>query len=107
VDEYIGGNIYKRIIDPSSSFITEQDIFNTIKRASNCESDPAEVCLFKFRQKMKTIPLIAYTIGAPNTNKVAELRLFLKNLPPLMNVKAFTFNRKSATANKDGNKVYE
>jgi len=107
IDEYIGASIYKWVIDPNSKYITEQDVFNTIRRAANCESDPADACLFKFRQKMRSIPLIAYTIGAANTNKVTELRLFLNNLPPLMNVKQFTFTRKSATANKDGNKVYE
>lgn len=107
IDAQIWVNIYKRIIDPTSTYIQDQDVVRTIRRFANCETADMQLCYFKFREKIRNLPSIAYTVWVPSNNRVNELRTFLQNIPPLMNVKWFTFRKMSATNSKEENKGYE
>jgi hypothetical protein len=106
-DEKLWIDIYKRVVDPSSSYIKDQDIIKTIRRFANCEWDDMGECYFKFREKMRNLPSLAYTIWLPNTNKSNELRLFMQNMSPLIKVKWFTFTKQSSTNNREENRSYE
>ena len=106
-DEQIWINIYKRIVDTNSTYIKDQDIVRTIRRFANCESNDMEECYFKFREKIRNLPSLAYTIWMPNTNKPNELRNFLQNMSPLMNVKWFTFRKMNSANNREENRPYE
>ena len=82
--------------DGSDVYVTEGNIMDAVKRTANCESEGDDVCYFKFREKMRSVPAIAYTIGLQTSNKVKELRNFLLTMPPMINVKSFTFQKQSS-----------
>jgi hypothetical protein len=65
------------------------------------------VCYFKFREKIRKLPWLAYTVGMPNTNKVNELKLFLRELPPLIKIQSFTFERINTQSTRESNRWYE
>lgn len=107
-DEDLWKNMYVWATDPTNTYITEENIVEAIKRTASCESEEMTVCYFKFREKMRSLPALAYTVWLQNTNKVKELRLFLQNMPPMINVKSFTFQKQSlATAVQEGGRWYE
>lgn len=106
-DQQLGINFYKRIVDPQSTYIKDEDIIRAIKRFANCESESMEICYFTFREKIRNLPSLAYTIWMPNTNKTKELRLFLQNMSPLMNVKGFTFRKMASANSREENRSYE
>lgn len=99
--------IYKWTLNNNSTYIREQDIVAAIKRFANCENNDVEECYFKFREKMRNLPSLAYTIWMPNSNKSNELRAFLQNMSPLMNVKWFTFRKMNSSNNREENRPYE
>lgn len=82
--------------DPNkkNKYIVSADIVNAIKRTANCEEGmKMSTCYYMFREKMRAVPPFAYTLGAESSNKENELRTFLQNLPPMMNVKSFVFQK--------------
>jgi hypothetical protein len=97
-DAEIGEKIYRWAKNKDNTFITDDDINNAIQRTAWCEKGDGSECYFKFREKYRGIPEIAYTIGLQNSNKSKELRLFLSKMPPMINVKSFTFNKQSAAS---------
>ncbi len=99
--------IYNWVNDPTSDYLTEEDIVKTIKRFANCEKEDMSVCYFKFREKMRNLPALAYTIGMQNTNKVNEFRSFLKELPPLISIESFNFERINTSSTRETNRGYE
>lgn len=107
-DEDLGKNMYVWATDPTNTYITEEHIVEAIKRTASCEAEDLPVCYFKFREKMRSLPSLAYTVWLQTSNKVKELRLFLQNMPPMINVKSFTFQKQSlATAVQEGGRWYE
>ncbi len=82
--------------DKKDKYIENNDIVKAIKRTANCEDGmKLSTCYYTFREKMRAIPPFAYSLGADGTNKEYELRLFLQNLPPMMNVKSFVFQKQN------------
>lgn len=106
-DEMIWQEFYKWVEDPKSTFIVEEDIIHAIRRMANCESEGMPTCYFKFREKTRSIPMLAYSVWMPNTNKVDELKMFIRTMPPLINIKWFTFKRKTTVTNQEATKSYE
>jgi len=43
--------------------------------------------------------LLAYTLGFPSNNNAGQLRSFLQYLPPVINVKQFSFEKQAGTLN--------
>ncbi len=107
-DEDLGKNMYAWATDENNTYVSDADIVEAIKRTANCDAEDLPVCYFKFREKMRSLPALAYSVGLQGSNKVKELRLFLKNLPPMINVQSFTFQKQSiAAAVQEGWRGYE
>jgi hypothetical protein len=52
----MGIAVYNWVNDPTSDYLTEEDIIKTIKRFANCEKEDMNVCYFKFREKIRKLP---------------------------------------------------
>jgi hypothetical protein len=74
--------------------IDNELINKTIKDTIVCGEESDNYCFYKFRDKYRSIPTLAYTIGIEeNKNKVDDLKSFLKELPPVIKINTFTFER--------------
>lgn len=94
-DAELGEQIYIWATSGSSTYITDADINEVIRRTAGCEQGEGAACYFKFREKYRSLPELAYTVGLQNSNKVKELRSFLEKMPPMINVKSFTFTKQA------------
>lgn len=104
LDERIKNN--KIIAQHLYEFITTGDQFSSplldaklmdqvIKHSASCtSSESQESCYFRFRDKYRSLPSLAYTIGQRSgVDKVALLKDFYKNIPPLIAIESFTFDK--------------
>jgi hypothetical protein len=101
-DREIGQKFYMWVYATGNdTFITNADIQEAVRRTASCEGSDigTSKCYFMFREKMRSLPQLAYTVGMENADKVAELRNFLKNLPPIINVKSFVFQKQTSATN--------
>lgn len=95
-DAVIGENVYKWVYDEESTYVSSGDIEDAIYRAASCTDEGiSEACYFSFREKMRSIPSLAYTVWLSNSNKANELRTFLQELPPMIVVKSFVFQKQA------------
>lgn len=96
-DEFLGYRLYKRIYDDMSidSLIDATVINKAIAQTAWCTDQSSEQCLYMFRDKYRTIPYLAYGIARPWTDVVLGLREFLRELPPLIGIDSFSFDRKA------------
>lgn len=94
-DTAIGYNLYNWIFNWwESDLISESIIDNTIKSTVSCNTSTSkDACLYKFREKFRWIPSLAYTLWTDQENKVTVLKNFLQELPPIIKIDSFTFNR--------------
>lgn len=94
-DTIIWYNLYEWIInDWENKLIDENVIKKAIEETANCDKDSYDYCLYKFRDKYRWIPSIAYTLWSnTENNKVQSLKDFIKKLPPIIKINSFTFNR--------------
>ena len=61
-------------------------------------SESQESCYFRFRDKYRSLPSLAYTIGQRNgANKVLLLKDFYRNIPPLIAIESFVFDKAEDT----------
>jgi len=95
-DKVIGKELYKWVYgEGGSPLIDDKTINKTIKNIMECGTENESECFYKFRDKFRNIAEIAYTIGSEtNVNKTDDLKMFFKNMPPLMTVQNFTFDKK-------------
>lgn len=77
-------------------FIDNMMIDKAIKITADCKNETSEICLYKFRDKYRMIPYLAYGIGLPSDDKVEALRQFLNVLPPVIAIRKFTFNKNTS-----------
>jgi hypothetical protein len=101
-DKQIGQKFYAWVYaSDADTFVTSADIQEAVKRTASCEGADvwSSKCYFMFREKMRSLPQLAYTIGMESSDKVAELRNFLKTLPPIINVKSFVFQKENSATN--------
>ncbi|MEI6426270.1 MAG: hypothetical protein WCO66_02845 [Candidatus Absconditabacteria bacterium] len=108
-DKIIGKTIYNRISNNDPSTLIDNAVIDkTIKSIMGCSSESQSECFYKFRDKYRNIAELAYPIGSTtNTNKTEDLRLFFKNMPPLMAVQTFTFDKKEGDQVLDPTAKYE
>lgn len=101
IDQSIGKWIYQWMNadagTPEASFLTETIVDRAVLSTVGCSDNNLAFCYFKFREKFRSIPLLAYTLGFPSSNNAAQLKAFLQYLPPVINVKQFSFEKKSGT----------
>ena len=88
--------------------IDEKVIDTTVKKSIVCNDKSSDVCYFEFRDKYRNIPELAYTIWIESVvNKPLALKRFLENLPPLIAIESFTFDKqKSETLSLVSNTEY-
>lgn len=77
--------------------IDEMVIDTTVKKSIVCNDKSSEVCYFDFRDKYRNIPELAYTIWIESVvNKPLALKRFLADLPPLIAIESFTFDKQKS-----------
>lgn len=101
-NEVIGYTIYQWITQDSIwankiTLIDDDVIVKTIKETAKCDgSVDSSICFYNFRDKYRDLPYLAYWIGLNNQTSRAEwLRDFLKDLPSIIAVTNFGFERYS------------
>ena len=74
--------------------IDEEVIDATVKKSIVCNDKDPEVCYFDFRDKYRNIPELAYSIWIESVvNKPLALKRFIQELPPLIAIESFTFDK--------------
>lgn len=95
-DQQIGEELYAWAHSGTSNYVTDDDVVKAIRNTASCDqTTEAQLCYFNFREKMRTIPSLAYGVWVQQSSKAYELKLFLQGLPPLINVKSFVFQKKA------------
>jgi len=94
-DTVIWHNLYNWIFwEWDNNLINEDIIYEAIKSTVSCNASTSkDDCLYKFREKFRWIPSLAYTLWIEQDDKVVVLKSFLKDLPPIIKIETFTFNR--------------
>ena len=99
LDQQIGKRLYGWVYATENAdngaFVSESTVDKAVMQTVGCTDTNKEFCYFKFREKFRSIPLLAYSLGFPSNNNAGLLRSFLKYLPPVINVKQFSFEKKS------------
>lgn len=104
-DKVIGYNLYHRINyswtwENVTPLIDDRVIINTIKQNALCEPEiDISECLYKFRNKYRDLPYLAYRIWLENqTDRVDGLFEFLHDLPPAIAITNFNFDKRSTSS---------
>ncbi|MDR2541084.1 MAG: hypothetical protein LBD11_04845 [Candidatus Peribacteria bacterium] len=96
-DEFIiGYHLYQWIKHNQENLLIDDTILNTtIRENVLCdEKTPDPECFYKFREKYRDLPYLAYTIGLLNKeNKTQFFEDFLQDLPPIITIKDFNFTK--------------
>ncbi len=94
-DKIIWYHIYQRIFNNKSNVLIDDTIINkTINDTVICDDENTAYCYYKFRDKYRSIPSLAYTIWLENNNnKTKDFKKFIQELPPIININKFTFDR--------------
>lgn len=69
-----------------------------VKKTVLCtEQESMESCYFRFRDKYRSLPALAYSVGVQgNLNKAALIKQFYAEIPPLIAIQSFTFDKAKA-----------
>ncbi len=94
-DKVIGKSLYNWVLNAKNTNLIDESVINkTVQNIMECGTQTDTECFYKFRDKFRNIPEIAYTIwNENNMSKTNDLRDFFKNMPPLMAVQNFTYNK--------------
>lgn len=97
INKIIGYTIYNWIDSTWDISIIDDAIINkTVKDTVSCEDNlDISVCYYRFRDKYRNVPEIAYNIWRMiiDTDRTIFLKNFLKKLPPIISIKDLTFNK--------------
>ncbi|MCF7834925.1 hypothetical protein K9M48_02620 [Candidatus Gracilibacteria bacterium] len=96
-NKVIGYVLYDRIFGTGDNLLLDEQIINsTVKDVAFCDdSVDMETCYYRFRDKYRNIPEIAYNLGRVilDVDRTEYLKKFLKNLPPIISIKDLSFNK--------------
>lgn len=109
LNNYIWEKFYRWLKDDKQNdLITENIVLEAIKKTGKCEAkDQNDKCLFKFRDKFSSIYALAYNLwDLNNTNRVQSLKLFLSDLPPLLDIEKFSFKKQTNELSSVDNTKY-
>ncbi len=86
---------YNRVFfDENNDLIDNTTVNRTIFTMMGCSPETESQCFYRFREKYRNIATLAYTIGMKdNTNKAEDLKKILRDLPPIIAVKEFEYNK--------------
>jgi hypothetical protein len=82
--------------DGENVLITQNIIRKAISKTASCSTDDVEECLYKFRDKMRALPYLAYGVARSNINMVTGLKFFFQTMPPLISIESFNFEEKTS-----------
>lgn len=93
-DKAIWINLYKRIKwETESSLIDDDIIIEAIRKIAICQNESEEYCYYKFRNKYRNLPSIAYKIWLEwSWNKTEMLKEFLQWMPQIIKITTFTYD---------------
>ena len=93
-DKAIGYSLYSRIKwDSEYTLIDDNIIDEAIREIAICQSESTEYCYYKFRNKYRNLPSLAYTIWLNGSwSKTEMLRTFFQELPQVIKVVNFTYD---------------
>lgn len=101
-DKVIWYNLYHRINwsnKNTTPLIDDEVIIKTIRENSSCPSDKwNKECFYKFREKYRNLPHLAYKVWLEQSNRVEWLHDFLQDLPPAIAITSFSFNKISSSS---------
>lgn len=78
--------------DKDNFLLSNETIIKTIRQTAWCIDEDQKKCNYLFRQKMRTVPYLAYGIGRDDTDTIAGLKTFFNNIPPLLSIESFSFD---------------
>lgn len=88
--------------ESETSLITDEIIDKAIRKVALCWDESKEYCYYKFRNKYRDLPSLAYSIWLDSTwtwdkGKTELLKNFLQNLPQIIKVVDFTYDWQETT----------
>lgn len=94
-DAYIGQYLYQwAFSDGPNSLVTTGVLFQAVQDTAQCQLLNTQTCLYTFRNTYRSIPQLAYGIGLDiNTQSIQALRRFIQELPPLITIADFNFQK--------------
>lgn len=95
IDTYIGQYIYQRVFDDGpNNMVTTGVLLQAVQDTAQCQLLNTQTCLYTFRNTYRSIPQLAYGIGLDiNTQSIQALKRFIKELPPLITIADFNFQK--------------
>ncbi len=98
-DKAIGYNLFQRVKGISdTTLITDEIIDKAIKQVAQCWNETQKYCYYKFRNKYRNIPSLAYTIWIEwDGNYTEKLRKFLQEMPQIIKIVNFTYDWEQET----------
>lgn len=98
INKIIGYTVYNRIYWTTwdISIIDDAIINKTVKDTVSCEENlDINVCYYRFRDKYRNVPELAYNIWRMiiDVDRTVFLKNFLRKLPPIISIKDLTFNK--------------
>lgn len=93
-DKAIWYNLFQRVKWKSEdTLITDDIIDKAIRNVSQCWTETQEYCYYKFRNKYRNIPSLAYSVWIEwETNNTEKLRNFLQEMPQIIKIVNFTYD---------------
>lgn len=100
-DQLIGYLFYQWINgDGTNELVDAETVTTTMSKVAGCVEESSEHCRYLFREKYRMLPYIAYGIGRDNADVVKWLQTVLENIPPLITIEDFSFDRKVTNKSK-------
>jgi hypothetical protein len=98
VNKIVGFSIYNRLYWSwdATNIIDDSIINKTVKDTVSCEDNlDINVCYYRFRDKYRNIPEMAYNIWRMiiDVDRTVYLKNFLKKLPPIISIKDLSFTK--------------
>jgi len=103
-DAAIWYNLYQWVKEwKESNLIDDKIIEDAIKKVAQCSTESTEYCYYKFRNKYRNLPSLAYRIWfESNKEKTENLRQFLADLPPIIKIIDFTYDDSQTSTSNFG-----
>jgi len=94
-DKLIWFSLYQRVFDGQENmFINKDVLLKVVQKLAVCDEKEQDMCLYQYREKYRSVPRLAYLFNVwYSWDPVENFRLFIKNLPPVLKIKSFSFDK--------------
>jgi len=102
VDAYIWQYLYQWAFDDGqNTLVTTGSLLKAVQDTAQCQLLNIQTCLYTFRNTYRNIPQLAYGIWLDiNAQSIQALKRFIQELPPLITIADFNFQKTSVKAGK-------